>query len=93
MSNLRTAATRGKTASMQISPAVEKTLRQIGDPRMAASLAVLYAELARAQSSGDAECVEFANRSIRELLQGLPDGPIDLPLLPTLRKLQRKRRR
>jgi hypothetical protein len=84
---------RRKTHEISTNPAVEQTLSQIGDPRMAASLAILYAELARAQSDRDAEAVQFANRGIRELLRGVPDGPIDMPLLPLLNKRKKKPRK
>ena len=52
------------------------------NPRLAASLAVLYAELVRAQADHDAEAVRFINRGIRDVMRGVPDGPIDSALLP-----------
>jgi hypothetical protein len=63
------------------------------DPRQTARLAILYAELARAQAEGDTVVIDYARDTIREFLTATPENCADLPLLPILRKLKRKRRR
>jgi len=50
------------------------------DPRMAASVAILYAELARAQTDGDDQAVAYAKRAIAQAFQPIPSGTIDQPL-------------
>jgi len=50
------------------------------DPRMAASVAILYAELARARTDGDEEAVAYAKRAITQAFDPIPSGPIDRPL-------------
>jgi hypothetical protein len=51
------------------------------DPHHAASLAILYAGLARAQADGDTEGIEFAKRAIAYAMTPQSDEPIDEPLV------------
>ena len=60
------------------------------DPWVAASLAVLYGELAMAQSQRSDRAVAYARRAIQNLLKGVPTGEIDEPLLPLKRPSARK---
>ena len=62
------------------------------DPRRTATLAILYAELARAQVNGDREAVDYARDTIREFLTATPDDCVDMPLFPRQKRAKRSRR-
>jgi hypothetical protein len=68
-------------------------LAQVDDPRTAESLSVFYAHLARAQTEGDQEAIQYIRRAIAETMRPIPDGPIDMPLMTALRLRDRKRQR
>jgi hypothetical protein len=86
------AAAHARRSSTAVALATE-TLSGAADPRFAASLSVLCAELARAQSDGDQEAVRYAIRAIQEITAGVPGGAIDEPLISRRRSAVRKRRR
>jgi hypothetical protein len=79
------------------SPSRELTLKEallrVDNPHIAESLSLFYAHLARAQAEQDKEGIDYIRGAIAEAMQGVPDGPIDMPLSVALRKLKRKRRR
>lgn len=62
------------------------------NPRLAATLSLLYAELARAQSDEDQEAVQYIKDAIGEVLRGQPKGPIDEPLIQRQRARKPTRR-
>jgi hypothetical protein len=59
------------------------------DPRDVASLAIYYAELARALAEDDAESAAYARDCIRELLTATEEDFEDVPLSTVLRKRKR----
>jgi hypothetical protein len=92
MSRLETPSAR-RRRSLPPDLTLEEALRRIDDPSLANSLSIFFAELARAQLDNDREGIREANRAILEAMRGVPDGPIDAPLLPLLRKRPPKSRR
>ena len=72
---------------------LHEALQRVDEPFLADSLSVFFAHLARFQREGDEEGVHEARRAIAEAMRGVPDGPIDMPLLPALRERDKKRRR
>jgi hypothetical protein len=91
MSRLKTQPSARSFSSDDVTLA--EALERVDNPRLAASLSVFYAELARAQTDDDREGADYARRAIAEAMRGVPHQGIDRPLMPLLRKRGKKRRR
>ena len=92
MSRLKSPPSRRRRPSAKRELTLTEALDRV-EPFLAKSLSVFYAEMARAQESGDQETVEYVKRAIAEAMRGVPEGEIDEPLMTAIRRRDRKARR
>jgi hypothetical protein len=93
MSRIKTRSPDRRRSSDGDDVTLAEALERIDNPGLASSLSVFYAELARAQAEGDRDGVAYARSAIAEAMRGVPEGDIDVPLLPRLRKRVKRRKR
>jgi hypothetical protein len=93
MARLKTLTSRRRRSLSKDDITLAEALERVDDPTLASSLSVFYAELARAQTEGDRQGADYARRAIAEAMRGVPEGEIDLPLLPLLRRRANARKR
>jgi len=92
MSQVRAAAVRRAPAPAGADLTLTEALRRTNNPRIAESLSVLYAQLARAQTDHDRQAVRYIRDTIAEAMRGVPDGEIDEPLIPSARRRRKSAR-
>ena len=93
MSRLRTISPPKKRQNKRDDLTLADALKRVDDPDMSKHLSFFFAELSRFQVEGDEEGIRESHRAIAEVMRGLPEGEIDVPLLQALRKRSKKRKR
>ena len=88
-----TSNTHRRSAAAASEITLADALSRVDNPRLASSLSVFYAELARAQADGDQEAIQYVRSAIAEAMRGVPDGEIDMPLIPPRCKSRKKSQR